>query len=53
VHDLPALFNGKIDCGGKSCVKGRLAGFYHTFHDDMKRFIKHGGIAHGLPPEVS
>jgi hypothetical protein len=49
VQDFPALFNGKTECG-KLRVKGRLAGFYHTLHDDMKRFVKHGGIAHDVPP---
>jgi hypothetical protein len=50
VQDLPAFFNGKTECGGKFRIKGRLSGFYHTLHDDMKRSIKHGKIVHGLPP---
>ena len=50
MQDLPAFFSGKIECGGKFRVKGRLSGFYYTLHDDMKRFFKHGGIAHGFPP---
>jgi hypothetical protein len=50
VQHLPPFFNGKAEFSGKLSVKGRLTGFYHTFHDGMKRFLNYGGFAHGIPP---
>lgn len=39
---------GKPEFRGKLCVKGRLPGFYHTFHDDVKRLFEHWGCTHGI-----